>query len=65
MRRRAGGSDPCRMQRPCSPAESRILDAVNHVTALTDGEPSQTARERLRGILGYRLYRALVVSLAP
>jgi len=24
-----------------------------------------TARERLRGILGYRLYRALVVSLVP
>jgi hypothetical protein len=53
------------MQRPCSPAESRILDAVQHVTALTDGEPTQTARERLRGILGYRMYRALVVSLVP
>ena len=58
-------SDPSGMQRPCSPAESRILVAVQHVTALTDAEPSQTARERLRGILGYRMYRALVVSLVP
>jgi len=65
MRRGRDGSDPCRMQRPCSHAESRILDAVHHVTALTDVEPAPTARERLRGILGYRLYRALVVSLTP
>ena len=63
MRRRRGASDPTRMQRPCNHAESRILDAVQHVTALTEAEPTQTARERLRGILGYRMYRALVVSL--
>jgi hypothetical protein len=65
MRRRRARSDPTRMQRPCSPAESRILDAVHHVASLTDAEPMPTARERLRGLLGYRLYRALVVSLVP
>lgn len=65
MGRRRGASDPTRMQRPCNHAESRILDAVGYVTALTDAEPLPTARERLRGILGYRLYRALVVSLVP
>jgi hypothetical protein len=65
MRRRRAASDPTRMQRPCNQAENRILDAVHHVTALTDGEPMPTARERLRGILGYRMYRALVVSLVP
>jgi len=65
MGSRPSGSDPSGMQRPCSPAESRILDAVQHVTALSEAEPTQTARERLRGILGYRMYRALVVSLVP
>jgi hypothetical protein len=63
MRHRRGPSDPTRMHRPCSHAESRILDAVHHVSALTDAEPMPTARERLRGILGYRMYRALVGSL--
>jgi hypothetical protein len=65
MRHGGGASDPTRMQRPCNHAESRILVAVHHVTALTDAEPMPTARERLRGIVGYRMYRALVVSLVP
>lgn len=56
-------SDACSMHSACSHAESRILDAVQHVGVLTDDEPTQTARDRLRGLLGYRMYRALVVSL--
>ena len=49
------------MQPSCTNAESRLLDAVRNVVALTDAEPRQTARQRLRGIVGRRLYRALVV----
>ena len=44
-------------------SDHRLLDAVLTVSALTDAEPTQTARERLRGILGHRLYRTLVGSL--
>ena len=53
------------MQRIWTQADFRLLDAVRNFTALTDAEPTQNARERLRGILGYRLYRALVGSLVP
>jgi hypothetical protein len=49
------------MQPPCTNAESRLLDAVRNVVALTDDAPTQSARQRLRGILGHRLYRTLVV----
>jgi hypothetical protein len=51
------------MQPTFAQADTRILDALDSVRTLTDAEPTQTARERLRTILGYRLYRALVVSL--
>jgi hypothetical protein len=53
------------MQRMYTQADYRLLDAVHHVQTLTDGEPAQTANERLRNILGYRLYRALVGTLVP
>jgi hypothetical protein len=53
------------MQRMCTPADHRLLDAVQHVSVLTDAEPTETARDRLRDIVGYRLYRALVVRMAP
>ncbi|MDX6551553.1 MAG: hypothetical protein QOH74_41 [Gaiellales bacterium] len=53
------------MQRLHTQADDRLLDAVQCVSALTDAEPTENARERLRGILGYRLYRALVSSLVP
>ena len=49
------------MQRMCTQADYRLLDAVQNVSVLTDAEPTETARERLRDILGYRLYRSLVV----
>ncbi len=51
------------MQQMCTQADVRLLGAVQNVRALTDAEPTQTARERLHTILGYRLYRALVGSL--
>jgi len=52
------------MQQTCTQADYRLLGAVQNVRALTDAEPTQTARERLHTILGHRLYRALVGSLA-
>ena len=51
------------MQQMSTPADFRLLDAVMNVSALTDAEPTLTARERLKDILGYRLYRALIGSL--
>jgi hypothetical protein len=51
------------MQPMSNQAEYRLLDAVMNVSALTDAEPALTARERLKDILGYRLYRALIGSL--
>jgi hypothetical protein len=51
------------MQPMSTQAEYRLLDAVMNVSALTDAEPTLTARERLKDILGYRLYRALVANL--
>ena len=51
------------MQQMSTQADFRLLDAVMNVSALTDAEPTLTARERLKDILGYRLYRALVGSL--
>ena len=53
------------MQQMCAQPDRRLLDAVQNVSALTDAEPTQTAPERLRSILGYRLHRALIVSLGP
>ncbi len=53
------------MQRMSTQADFRLLDAVQNVSTLTGAEPTQNARERLRGILGYRLYRALVTTLVP
>jgi hypothetical protein len=53
------------MQGMHTQADSRLLDALHCVSTLTDAEPTQNARERLRNILGYRLYRALVGSLLP
>jgi hypothetical protein len=52
-----------RMQQMSAQSDYRLLDAVMHVSALTDAEPTLTARERLEDLLGYRLYRALVSSL--
>jgi hypothetical protein len=49
------------MQRMRTQADYRLLDAVQNASVLTDAEPTETARERLRDILGYRLYRSLVV----
>ena len=46
------------MQQMCTQADYRLLDAVHCVQALTDSEPAQPARERLRSILGHRLYRS-------
>jgi hypothetical protein len=51
------------MQQMSMQADHRLLDAVMNVSALTAAEPTLTASERLKGILGYRLYRALVGSL--
>ena len=56
-------SDPFTHAADVHPADFRLLDAVMNVSALTDAEPTLTARERLKDILGYRLYRALVGSL--
>ncbi len=53
------------MQPMSTQAEYRLLDAVMNVSALTDAAPTLPARERLKGIVGYRLYRALVGSLVP
>jgi hypothetical protein len=53
------------MQQRCTQADYRLLDAVHCVQTLTESEPAQPARERLRSILGYRLYRSLVVTLVP
>lgn len=51
------------MQPMSAQADHRLLDAVMNASALTDAEPALTARDRLKVILGYRLYRALVTSL--
>ena len=53
------------MQRMCTQADYRLLDAVQNVRTLTESEPAPAASERLRSILGSRLYRALVGTLAP
>jgi hypothetical protein len=53
------------MQQMCTQADYRLLDAVHCVQTLTESEPAQPARERLRRILGYSLYRSLVVTLRP
>jgi hypothetical protein len=48
------------MQPMSAQADHRLLDAVMNVSALTDAEPALPARERLKDLIGYRLYRALV-----
>ncbi len=51
------------MQQMSTQADRRLLDAVMNVRTLTAAEPALSARDRLKVILGYRLYRALVTSL--
>jgi hypothetical protein len=52
------------MQQAIADADQRILEAVRDVASLTAPTPAITARDRLCGLLGYRLYRSLVAGLA-
>jgi hypothetical protein len=44
-------------------ADGRLLSALNDLASLTGPAPSLSARDRLCGLLGYRLYRSLVAGL--
>jgi hypothetical protein len=52
------------MGRAITDADRRILTAVRDVASLTAPAPPVSARDRLCGLLGYRLYRSLVAGLA-
>jgi hypothetical protein len=51
------------MQQAIAEADQRILEAVRDFASLTAPAPTVTARDRLCGLLGYRLYRSLVAGL--
>jgi hypothetical protein len=51
------------MHQAIAEADQRILEAVRDFASLTAPAPTVTARDRLCGLLGYRLYRSLVAGL--